>query len=292
MALDFARRGEEVIGVAGQQPLRGQPFEAVRIDLRDDDAVEHLLDRTGCEAVVHCAAMTDVDACETAPDAAWRLNARLPGRLAAAAAGRGLRLIHVSTDAVFDGVRGGYAEGDAPSPVNVYGRTKLAGERAVERAHPDAVIVRVNFFGWSATGRRSLAEWFFDHLRRGIRVGGFTDVRISPLLANDVANVLAALLARDVTGVFHAGAAHGLSKFEFGRLVAREFGFDEDLVTASVSAAAGLAAPRPRNLCLRSDRLARVLGVRPAAVEGGLTRLHELHRNGYRELLSGMLAPR
>jgi dTDP-4-dehydrorhamnose reductase len=117
-------------------------------------------------------------------------------------------------------------------------------------------------------------------------------VRISPLLANDVANVLAALLARDVKGVFHAGAAHGLSKFEFGRLVAREFGFDEDLVTASVSAAAGLAAPRPRNLCLRSDRLARVLGVRPAAVEGGLTRLHELHRNGYRELLSGMLAPR
>ena len=95
--------------------------------------------------------------------------------------------MHVSTDAVFDGQAAATTEQDTPNPLSIYARTKLDGERGVAEANPDAIIARVNLYGWSLSGRRSLAEFFFNNLSAGKRVKGFTDVYFCPLLANDLA---------------------------------------------------------------------------------------------------------
>ena len=95
-------------------------------------------------SVVHCAAATDVDWCEEQPDEAYRINAIMPATLAAISSRSDVRLLYISTDSVFDGARGDYAETDEPEPVNVYARSKLHGERAVLRENPVASIARVN----------------------------------------------------------------------------------------------------------------------------------------------------
>jgi dTDP-4-dehydrorhamnose reductase len=117
-----------VTGVVNHNELAGVPFRVVQADLGRPQAVAELLERTRPDVVIHCAALANLEDCEAQPELAWRLNGVVPGELAAAAAQAGVRLVHISTDAVFDGQRGNYREEDTPNPLGVYARSKLAGE--------------------------------------------------------------------------------------------------------------------------------------------------------------------
>ena len=186
---------------------------------------------------------------------------------------------------MFDGQRGGYTEEDAPNPLSVYARTKLDGERAVLQANPQAIIARVNLFGWSLTGRRSLGEFFFYNLQAGKRVKGFTDVYFCPLLANELAQVLLKMLAAGLSGLYHVVSRECLSKYDFGVRLARRFGLDETLITAASVAQGGLKAARSPNLTLRNDKLAQALGEPLPSVSTGLEGLYTLYQQGYPQWL-------
>ena len=181
LVLTALDRGMPVMAVSNRVPFRHPDAESASLDVRDADAVRAVVARVRPDVVVHTAALTDVDACEGDPALAHAVNAHAPGVLARAAAEAGARLVHVSTDAVFDGQRGGYTEADPTSPVNVYARTKLDGERAVLAASPDHLVVRTTLFGWNAQPKKSLAEWVLGRLDAGERVPGFTDAVFAPL---------------------------------------------------------------------------------------------------------------
>lgn len=257
-------------------------------DLTDPAAVRSLIDAAAPDWVIHCAAATDVDACEADPEGAFRLNRDAAGFLARAAGGT--RFAHISTDCVFDGERGDYAEDDEPTPVSVYGRSKLAGEQAVVEAHPGALVIRTNIYGWNARPKQSLAEWFLARTEAGLRSPGWSDVRSTPILVNDLSEIVLALLEAGASGVFHVGGETCLSKLEFGRRVAATFGLDPSAIVESRVADAGLSAPRGRNLCLRAERLKRELGIRPPSVDQGLERFRRLRDHGWVDRLHSLTA--
>ena len=287
--------GFDVVGVmrgerAVADPVKA-PFATVLADLTQPGQVDRVLDQVQPDIIIHCAALTDVDLCETHPEEAYRANTLLPGQLARATAGRGIRLVHISTDSVFDGERGNYSETDLPRPINTYARTKLDGERAVAEANPDALIVRVNFYGWSWLGRRSLSEYFFNNLSAGQPVNGFDDLIFCPLLVNDMAGLLLRMLAARLTGLYHLASPECLSKFAFARLLAREFGFDEALVAPASYTSAGLRAPRSKRLTLCCDRLVNALGCSLPGQVPAMRRYVELYRQGYPQVLRSMFVP-
>ena len=178
--------GRDVACAFNNTPVGHEGVRAVATDLSTVDAASKLLDCVEPEWVLNCAAMANVDSCEREPDAAERVNAELPRALASACRKAGTRLVHISTDAVFDGNDGDYHETDEPLPLNVYGRTKLAGERAVLEELPDALVARTNFVGLSPGGQTGIADWMMGELEAGRRILGFTDIIITPLLANDL----------------------------------------------------------------------------------------------------------
>jgi len=208
--------------------------------------------------------------------------------LALESARRGVRMIHISTDAVFDGVDGGYSEEDTPRPLSTYARTKLAGERAVVEANPAAMIARVNFYGWSLSGKRSLAEWFFNNLSAHQPVKGFTDVFFSPLLVNDLAEILLKMIAKGLSGIYHVVNPESLSKYAFGIALARQFGFDENLISPHSVEESGLSAPRSHHLDLNTAKLTRDLNVTFPSQAEGLRRFYELYQQGYPSRLQRM----
>src|SRR4030066_46346 len=128
LALETTHR-HTVFGTVNQHVLKPDAFTVIQTDLLAPGAVEHLLDLTQPDWVIHCAALANLDACEADPLLAPHLNTDLPRTLASHVARGGARMVHVSTDAVFDGLRGDYREEDQPNPQGVYARTKLAGER-------------------------------------------------------------------------------------------------------------------------------------------------------------------
>jgi dTDP-4-dehydrorhamnose reductase len=305
LALEAARRGplenrggekgkgegrSEIFGTVNSHPIKTQTFEVIVSDLLAPGEPERLIDNTQPDWVINCAALAIVDACENEPELAKRLNIELPQKLAAYVTRGGARLVHLSTDAVFDGRRGDYTEEDVPNPLSVYSKTKLAGEQAVLEANPEAVVARINVFGWSLSGSRSLGEWFYYNLNAGKQVMGFTDVFFCPLLVNDLAGVLLQMLSLNLKGLYHAVSQECLSKYHFGLSLARRFGLDESLIKPASVDEARLKAVRSNNLTLRSDKLAEALGYQLPTVAGGLEGFYKLYEAGYPDRVKQMRA--
>jgi dTDP-4-dehydrorhamnose reductase len=279
--LHAADAGHRAIAASLGHPVDIEGVESVQADLSLAGEARRVMESYRPEWVVHCAALTDLDRCQSEPKLAFKLNAEMAEMVAHAARSIGARLVHISTDSVFDGARGGYTEADSPAPVNVYGRSKLAGERAVSEADPDALIIRTNFFGLNAHPAHGLAEWFLNEMEGERECPGFTDVWFSPLLVNDLCDMLLGMLEDGVSGLFHVPGAECVSKFDFGVRLARAFGFDPALVSPTSIDTARLLAPRGKRLCLRAERLITDYGHTPPGLDRGLAGLQRLRDSGY-----------
>ena len=279
-----------VTAVSHRIHLRLAGATCVQADLTQPQTTPDLLRAARPDAVIHCAALTDVEVCEADPELAERLNAEVPARLAEACAQAGARLIHISTDAVFDGEKGDYAEDDAARPINVYGATKLRAEQAVLAALPSATVIRTNLFGWNAQPKQSLTEWFLHNLRRAEACTGFTDVQATPLAADDLADWILRLIASNVSGVLHVAGRESVSKFDLGCRVAEVFGLDARLIRPGSVDDAPLRARRPHRLDLNVGRAEQALGAELPRLGPSLERWQRQEHDGTLDQLRSLIA--
>ena len=284
LALD-AMTAHEVIGV-DRNRLKSAPFRTISADLLDEGAVDAVLDEARPNWLVHCAALADLEACEENPNLAQRLNADLPSALATACKTRGIHMVQISTDAVFDGDKSGvYTEEDEPHAVNIYSQTKLDAERAVLAADPNAIVARANFYGWSLGGRRSLAEFFFNNLTKNKSMSGYTDVIFCPMHATHLAQTLQAMLAKGLCGLYHVVGPQPMSKYQFGVELARKFGLNDSEISPKSILASSLIARRAHNLYLSVDKLSTDLGASLPSFSTGLDLFYTQFQQGYPQKL-------
>ena len=278
----------QVMAASAHHPLVHQNVTPLLNDLRDRDHGFRLVHEARPEAVIHCAALTDVDRCEREPELARLLNYTASRAIARASAECGARLIHISTDMVFDGSEPAKTESSPTRPLNTYGTTKLHAEGAVLEECPEALVVRTNIYGWNALPKLSLAEWALARLRSGQSTPGFSDVYFSPILVNDLAAELEKLLTSGLTGVVHVAGADRVSKYEFVKMIARQSGADVSLVRTVLLAEFGLPTPRPLDMSLDCS-YARQNGMCIPGVEDGLATFLSLEGAGYPERVKGLL---
>jgi dTDP-4-dehydrorhamnose reductase len=226
------------------------------VDLEHEAALVEFLAAGRPDWVVNAAAFTNVDGCETDPALARRVNTDGPARLARLARDRGARLLHVSTDFVFDGAMappGEYSEDDETNPVNVYGRSKLDGERGVQEAGGHWAIVRTAWLYGGGGGflaavlRRALA-------RGGTPVRVVTDQRGSPTRAWRLARQMVRLAEADASGLYHAAGSGSATRFEFARRFLDALSIP-CVIEPATSEAFPVPARRPPNGALRNARL-------------------------------------
>jgi dTDP-4-dehydrorhamnose reductase len=285
LALSAQDRGYDVTGVSLEEGVLGIPFKMYRLDLTQPGVIHNVIQDTNPDVIINCVALTDVDRCEQIPEAAHQVNTWIPEALAKETSNRQIKLVHISTDAVFDGIRGNYRENDPVSPTNVYASTKLAGETAVIENDNNALVCRVNFYGWSISGRRSLAEWFFNKFSLGEPVKGFTDAIFSPLLATDLADTLLKLVEHLSFGLFHVVNPQSMSKYAFGLALAETFGFNKSLITPASIKDGGLVAARSPNLNLDPGKLIRELGESLPNQQIEMEKFHQQYLDGYPQRL-------
>lgn len=290
-ALETANQ-HTVFGQVNSNAIQTDAFTVLKANLLEPGAVERLLDHTQPDWVIHCAALANLEACENDPELARELNTELPRKLAEECQKGGARLLHVSTDAVFDGKIGGYTEEDTASPVGIYTQTKYQAELAVSAANSAAIIARVNLFGWSLKGRRSLAEFFFNNLSAGNPVMGFTDIYFCPLLVNDIAHIFVRMLEKELTGLYHVLSSDSMTKYDFGVAIARKFGLNSELIAPKSVLASSLKAARSPNLTLKVDKLIHALGETPPIVSTGIDRFYELYQQSYPQMIQQLAVSR
>lgn len=226
--------------------------------------------------IVLTAALTDVDACERDRIAAWKANALGPKNVALAARDIGAKLIHVSTDYVFDGNRGLYREDDPTSPINYYGESKLAGESAIQETLEDYAITRTSvLYGWNPL-RLNFVTWAVQELQRGAMINIVNDSYNSPTLSSNLADMILSL--RDETGIFHTAGRERINRYDFAIKIARAFALDESLVNPITSDRMNWKARRPRDSSLDTSSASRF--TKPLNVDEGLKAMVEVTEQG------------
>lgn len=258
-----------------------------KLDICNWDQVKKVFGDLKPEVVVHCAAMANVEYCEENPDEAWMVNVDGTAGVASAAQAIGAKLIHISTDSIFDGDSGNYSEGETPSPVNEYARTKAEAELVVQELCSNYLVIRTNFFGWNIRERLGLAEWMLDELTNGRSINGFTDVIFSPLEATCLADYIMKLIELDLEGIFHLGAGDKCSKYDFAQKMANRFGLDASLIKEASVDNHGFKARRPQDTTLNCSKFARKAGLELPSADEGVQRLKQLLSDGYLDDLKG-----
>lgn len=281
VVLEALAAGREIVAASGTTPLTAPGLRSITADLTYPGECTKLLDSVRPDWVINCAALADVDACERKPMQAAKVNEDLPRSLAAACRAYSARLLHVSTDAVFDGKQGKRTEDDPTGPVNEYAASKLAGERAVMDEMPDALIVRTNFVGIAPRPGVGLAGWIASRLEQGETLEGFTNVIFNPLLTNDLAHLFFRMMDRELDGVFHASARDAITKYDFAVRFANAAGFDSSLVRQARLADVKLTAKRPLDTSLSPKQLEKVLGATMPTVADAIDRLAALRSSDW-----------
>lgn len=236
----------------------------VPMDITCRDQVAEVLRAASPRCVIHAAAFTNVDNCERHPEQAQAVHVDGTRYLLEACEETNSRLLFLSTNYVFDGAAGPYDESDEPSPLNVYGRTKLEGERLVLASGGRHLVVRTAvLYGHAQGARPNFVTWAAGQLAAGNRIRVVTDESTNPTFVDELADFLLWLAGEDdgvaawAHGIVHFAGADILTRFEMVEAVCDAFSLQKSLVEPILSSALGARAVRPPRTGLRIDRARR-----------------------------------
>lgn len=252
VAVEAAERGFDVIGTyyTTEPDLE---IDCRRCDITDSANTHQLITECDPDVVINCAAMADVDACEQNPETAQAVNADAPKQIAHVCSENEITYIHISTDYVFNGNQDqAYVVDDSPDPIQHYGKTKYAGEQAVEATHSLALIIRLSFiYGihQSTTELTGFPAWVTSTLQSGDPVPLFTDQFVTPSRAGQAAETILELNSNNCSGLYHVACRDCVTPYQFGKQIADRLG-KQDLISKSSQDDLDRLAPRPTHTCL------------------------------------------
>ena len=229
----------------------------------DEPAIESVLKAIKPDLVVNTVALTNVDYCEQHQEVAFATNSTLASLIAGVCVDLGIKLLHISTDQLFDGKKNQYREDDVCSPINVYGRSKLAAENNILNVFSEALIVRTNFFGWGTSYRQSYNEFIERTIQRKSPVYLSPSIFFTPVYLRQLVEYCMQLAIMDAYGIFHVSSDERVSKSAFGQMLCVSQKLDPSFIS-DVELETGLTrviGQRPRNMALKNQKLKDALGI-------------------------------
>ncbi|MGH9922896.1 MAG: SDR family oxidoreductase, partial [Nitrososphaerales archaeon] len=237
------------------------------------------------DIMINTSALHNVDYCENHKEEAKQVNVDAVRNLTNAANKIGARMIHISTDYVFDGRKGHYTENDEPMPLNYYALTKFEGEKAAQNASSHVIIRPSVVYGWtpletaqtkSSSGKpMNFALWCVANLSNNQEIKAVTDQYTSPTLADNLAEVILELADSEHNGIYHVSGLSCLNRYKFVLELAQVMGFNTSLVKPTTSDQFKQIAPRPKNSCLDCSKVRRELRTKLLTSEESLKIMKE-----------------
>ncbi len=247
-------------------------YQYQEMDITDAEQVAEVIENVRPDAIIHTAAMTNVDECEIRKDLSWTMNVKAVEYLVEACEKHQIFLCHLSTDFVFDGQSGPYSEEDLPSPISFYGWSKYAAEEIVKRSKcPWSIIRTVLVYGiTNDMSRSNIILWVKNSLdqRKAIKV--VTDQFRTPTLAEDLAMGCYLVVTKKAKGIFHISGKDFLTPYQMAIKTADFFGLDKSLISQVDTKNFTQPAKRPARTGFILDKAVSVLGYNPVSFEEGI----------------------
>ncbi|MBN2413674.1 SDR family oxidoreductase [candidate division KSB1 bacterium] len=251
------------------------------LDLTDRKKTLELLQDLKPDYIINSAAYTDVDGAETERELCWKINVDLVENLIYGARKIKAGIGHISTDYIFDGKSGPYAEDAHPNPIGYYGRSKLAAENALIGSSVDYFIARTMvLYGMSKNGKTNFVTWLIAQLTNQRPVKIVNDQYGNTTLADELAEGIWTLIKSGYSGILNIAGREIINRYEFAVRIAEVFGFDRDLITAVTTAEFNQPAPRPLNSGLIVDKALNELNIVLSDVVEGLHKFKSIYYSG------------
>ena len=265
--MNVLKRDYEVLGIDRYAPTDQR--NELALDITERRAVESIA-RAEPSVIVHTAAETNVDLCETDHEHARTINVEGTANIVEGCVKVGAKLIFISTDYVFDGTKGNYSEADQPNPIGFYGTSKLEAERIVISKLPKALIMRTSvLYGWHPS-KLNFATWIIKGLREHQTLRVVNDHTNSPTLADNLARAVRAAIERASEGLLHVAGRERINRFDFAHKIAKNFDLDESLLVPVEMCDMSWVAKRPRDSSLDVAKAEKELGIELLGVNRGL----------------------
>jgi len=256
----------------GEALLRREGVRWHSLDLREADRLRDVFRTLKPDAVIHAAALADIDYCEAHKDIAEEVNVNVTRELAHLCREGGAKMVFPSTDTVFDGKKGNYREDDPPGPLNFYAETKVRAENVVAGEAGNSVVVRVALVvGLPVLGSgNSFLSRMIPAFEAGREVGVPEEEVRSPIDVITLGRALLELAGNDFAGYLHLAGNDRLSRFAMARRIAERWGYPRELVVAKSAAAIPGRAPRPRDVSLDNTKAKATLNTPMRGLDEGL----------------------
>jgi dTDP-4-dehydrorhamnose reductase len=250
--------------------------KTIKFDFSSFEELNIKIDQIRPDIIVNTIAITSVEKCEQNPKLAFETNVKIASFLAQIASKIQCKLVHISTDMLYNGTQSYMNELLDVSPLNIYGETKYRAELEVIKHNSTALIIRTNFYGWGPTYRASFSDTIINSLKSGKEINLFVDVFFTPILIQNLVLYIHELIEKSASGIYNVVSDDRISKFDFGILVAREFELNEILIKPiQFSNQVGLVK-RPLDMSLSNGKTVKKLGHKLGSVKEHLKLLNKL----------------
>tara|TARA_B110000438_G_scaffold269604_1_gene286099 strand:+ start:767 stop:1639 length:873 start_codon:yes stop_codon:yes gene_type:complete len=251
-----------------KKPLHGIP---VQLNLTDNSQIIEILQKIKPEKIIHLAAMTNVDLCETEKELATQINTKSTETLARQAAKLKAFFIYVSTDYVFDGIKKMKKENDFQNPLGFYGKSKLEGELVLNKLASSWCIARTSTpFGVHHT-KKSFPLWIKENLETKKEIPVLVDQLTSPTYVPNLSKMLIEIATREITGIIHVSGATRISRYVLAELIAEKLNLDKKLLIPTKIDTMNWKAQRPKDSSLDVSFANEILNEKPQKIEQSLT---------------------
>jgi dTDP-4-dehydrorhamnose reductase len=253
--------------------IHGDNFQYTQLDITVRSDVKHVFEEFNPDVIINAASFTNVDECETKKEECWRINVEGVENIVKAGKRLKAKVIHFSTDYVFDGQKEMYTERDFPAPLNYYGRAKLAADNLIMGGGTDWAILRTStlFDIDSLLGKIDFVTWVINELQQGNSIRVVSDQWGNPTLARNLAQAVWKIIDNGHVGIYNAAGKDTVSRFDFAKRIAAIFNLNELLIEETTTEELGQKAKRPLKIGLNISKIEKdvsmkMLGIRESLV--------------------------
>ena len=243
---------------------------SIQLDITDQDKIIQILQEIKPDRIIHLAAMTNVDQCETQQELAILLNAKSTEILAKQAAKQNAFFVYVSTDYVFDGIKGMKKEDDSTNPLGFYGKSKLEGELTLNKLASSWCIARTSTPFGIHHKKKSFPLWVQESLEAKKEIPVLVDQFTSPTYVPNLSKMLIEVATRQITGILHLSGATRISRYELAELVADKLSLDKKFLIQTNTDEMNWKAQRPRDSSFDVSLATEILNEKPQEIEHSL----------------------
>ena len=280
--IDILSRNHDIYATGRSKGIEGDDIYWDCFDLLDFDRLQLWLLNASPNILIHCAAIVSVDQCEMEINNAYNMHVETTKVISSFLKSSGGYMIYISTDSVFDGKKkSAYLESDLVNPLNTYAKSKLAGESVI-LTDKTGIVLRTNIIGWSRSDERlSFSEWMLKGLVQGEKLKLFHDVYFSPLHVIDLSKIISILIVKKLYGLYNVSSDFGISKYDFGLLMANVFNLSSCNIKKISINDISLAALRPHNMTLSNQKISKELGMKFSTPYDRLVTLKHQYDSGW-----------